>query len=365
MPAPRDSALPHLYVNGRFLGRSVTGVERFAHMVLDRLHDRQPADGRAPGVTILAPPGIEAPAKWPRFAFRTVGSGGGHRWEQLSLPAAARDGVLLGLCNSNPVRPRRALTVIHDAAVYDFGQGFARSYRLLHRTLGRLLARRSHIATVSRFSQARLAAILHLPPTSIAVIPNAADHIRAITPDPAILAKHDLTPGRYLLIVGSFAPNKNLPRTIAAFQSIAGPEDRLVLVGAAVKSFAANGIDAVPDGVILPGRIDDESLMALYAHARALVFPSLYEGFGIPPLEAMQFGTPVVASTIPPVREVCDDAALYCDPEDATAIGTAMRRMLDDDDLHLRLSAAARARALAFRWDDSADRLLEAIAAMG
>ncbi len=357
--------MPHIYVNGRFLGRSVTGVERFAHMVLDRIHDRQPADGRAPGVTILAPPGIAAPAKWPRFAFRTVGRGGGHRWEQLSLPPAARDGVLLGLCNSNPVRPRRALTVIHDAAVYDFGQGFARSYRLLHRTLGRLLARRSHIATVSRFSQARLAAVLRLPTADIAVIPNAADHIRAITPDTTILDKHDLTPGRYLLIVGSFAPNKNLPRTIQAFRSIARPEDRLVLVGAAVRSFADNGMGAVPDGVILPGRIDDEALMALYANARALVFPSLYEGFGIPPLEAMQFGTPVVASTIAPVREVCADAALYCDPEDATAIGAAMRRMLDDDDLHLRLSAAARARALAFRWDDSAERLLATIAAIG
>jgi glycosyltransferase involved in cell wall biosynthesis len=66
-----------------------------------------------------------------------------------------------------------------------------------------------------------------------------------------------------------------------------------------------------------------KALMALYAHARALVFPSLYEGFGIPPLEAMQFGTPVVASTIAPVREVCADAALYCDPEDEAAIGTA------------------------------------------
>lgn len=357
--------MPHIYVNGRFLGRPVTGVERFAHMVLDRIHDRQPQDGRAPGITILAPPGIDAPAKWPRFAFRTVGSGGGHRWEQLSLPGAARDGILLGLCNANPVRSRRALTVIHDAAVYDFGQGFARSYRLLHRTLGRLLARRSHIATVSRFSQARLAAVLGVRAERIAVIPNAADHIRAITPDETILERHGLTPGRFLLIVGSFAPNKNLPRAIRAFRAIARPDDRLVLVGAAVRSFADNAMGAVPEGVILPGRIGDEALMALYAHARALVFPSLYEGFGIPPLEAMQFGTPVVASTIAPVREVCADAALYCDPEDEAAIGTAMRQMLDDDDVHARLSAAARARALAFDWDDSATRLLAALAAVG
>lgn len=349
-----------IYVNGRFLGRPVTGVERFAHMVLDRIHARQP-EAATPRWTILAPPGIEAPRQWPRFGFRTVGRSGGHRWEQLELAPAARDGVVVGLCNANPVRNRRALTVIHDAAVYDQGQTYARSYRTLHRLLGRLLARRSAIATVSRFSQARLAAVLRLKPADITVIPNAADHIRGITPDPAILAANALTPGRYLLIVGSFAPNKNLPRALEAFRSIAGADDRLVLVGAAVKSFAEHGIGACPEGVILPGRIGDEALMALYANARALVFPSLYEGFGIPPLEAMQFGTPVVASTIPPVREVCDDAALYCDPLDTASIAQAMRTILDDDDLHARLSAAARARSIAFSWEDSADRLLAAV----
>lgn len=352
--------MTNIYVNGRFLGRPVTGVERFAHMVLDRVHDRLPG-GVSGEWTVLLPPGVEPPAIWPRFTYRTIGRGGGHLWEQLYPWRAARDGILVNLCNAGPVAGRPALTVIHDALVYDLPGNFSRPYRLLHQWIGRLLARRSRIATVSAFSRERLAAVLGLDPADIPVIPNAADHIDAIAPDDGVVERLGLTAGRYLLFVGSFAPNKNLPRALEAFARIARPEDRLVLVGAAVRSFAENGLPDVPPGVVLPGRIPDDALMGLYRSARALAFPSLYEGFGIPPIEAMRFGRPVVAADIPPVREVCGDAALYCDPLSVDSIATAMRAILDDDALADRLSTAAQQRGRLHSWSNSADALLAAL----
>jgi glycosyltransferase involved in cell wall biosynthesis len=353
-----------IYVNGRFLGRTMTGVERFAHMVLDRI-DARIVRGEEPARwTILLPPGVACPDHWRGLTERTVGSGGGHAWEQLHLARAARDGVLVNLCNSGPVLPRRALTIIHDALVYDMPGNFSKPYRLLHQTLGRVLARRSRIGTVSQFSRDRLSAVLGLPAAAIPVVANAADHIDAVVPDAAIVDTLGLERGRYLLFVGSFAPNKNLPRALEAFARIARPQDRLVLVGAAVKSFAQNGIGAVPPGVVLPGRISDEALMGLYRSARALVFPSLYEGFGIPPLEAMRFGLPVVAGDIPPVREVCGDAALYCDPLSVDSIATAMQTTLGDDARHADLAARTGERSARYSWDASATALLSALAAI-
>jgi len=354
-----------IYVNGRFLGRSMTGVERFAHMVLDRVNARIERGEEPRRWTLLLPPGVEAPQHWRGFTARTVGRGGGHAWEQLHLAWAARDGVLVNLCNSGPVAPHRALTIVHDALVYDMPGNFSTPYRLLHQTLGRALARRSRIGTVSHFSRDRLSSVLGVPAAAIPVVPNAADHIDAVTPDTGIVNTLSLQPGKYLLFVGSFAPNKNLPRALEAFARIAGPQDRLVLVGAAVKSFAQNGIGAVPPGVVLPGRISDEALMGLYRSARALVFPSLYEGFGIPPLEAMRFGLPVVAGDIPPVREVCDDAALYCDPLSVDSIAAAMRTMLGDDACHADLAARTAARSARYAWDASATALLAALDTVG
>jgi len=354
-----------IYVNGRFLGRTMTGVERFAFMVLDRVHARIVSGAEPARWTLLLPPGVEKPAQWTGFAAKNVGSRGGHVWEQATLPGAARDGVLVNLCNSGPVLPRRSLTIIHDALVYDMPGNFSRPYRLLHQSLGRLLSRRSHLGTVSMFSRDRLSAVLKVPADAIPVIPNAADHIDAIAPDDTVLNALDVERGRYLLFVGSFAPNKNLPRALEAFARIRRPEDRLVLVGAAVRSFAQNGLgDVPPEGVVLPGRISDAALMSLYRSARALVFPSLYEGFGIPPLEAMRFGRPVIAGDIPPVREVCGDAALYCDPQSVEAIATAMQTMLRDDTVHADLASKVSARSRQFSWDASADALLRALKAV-
>jgi glycosyltransferase involved in cell wall biosynthesis len=250
---------------------------------------------------------------------------------------------------------------LHDALVYRFPEGFSRSYRMLHRTLGRILARRSHLATVSNFSKSELTAVLGPKVADMAVIPNALDHFDAIVADDTVLDTYDLRGRAYLLFVGSPAPNKNLVRTLAAFRQVTRTDSRFVVVGSAAKSFSEGMGSEMPANLVRTGRLSDEHVKALYSHAAALVFPSIYEGFGIPPLEAMSVGCPVIAADIPVLREVCADAALYFDPYDPAAIAQKMNAILNGEADIDALKQAGAVRIGAFSWSKSGAELLRII----
>ncbi|MFG1342086.1 glycosyltransferase family 4 protein [Xanthobacter autotrophicus] len=357
--APGTALARPIFINGRFLGRPVTGVERFAGMLLREIDGR--ADHDRHNWQVVAPRSVARPAWLKHLAFTQVGRLGGHGWEQTELAWAARNGTLVSLCNSGPVLHPRQLVVIHDALVYRYPENFAPRYVKTHQFLGRLLARRARLGTVSAFSQRELCEVLHLPDEAICIIPNAADHGAAITPDPTILHRLGLEGCSFLLFVGSPAQNKNLAAAVRAFLSLAPTDAKLVITGDAAKVFAGSGLGTLPDQVMTTGRLTDEEVWALYGGARALVFPSLYEGFGIPPLEAMSLGCPVLAADIPPVREVCADAALYFDPNAIADIAGAMRAALSGELDVEAMRPAGESQARLFSWHASADRLIEAI----
>lgn len=347
-----------IFINGRFLSRSMTGVERFATMIVRHL-DQCPET--ASRYTLLATPGVSRPAWLMNMRFRNVGMAKGHVWEQAELCHAARNGVLLNLCNSGPIFHRRSLTVLHDAWVFRYPQHFRASYRIGHQWLGRILAKHSKIATVSEFSRTELADVLRISSDSIAVIPNATDHMDGTEPDETIIDALALRDKPYMLLVGSFAPNKNMKRAIEAFSRASNPGQLLVIVGGPVKSFAVTRMDDIPDNVVLAGRVSDTQLAALYRHCLALIFPSIYEGFGIPPLEAMHSNRPVLAADIPPVREVCADAAQYFDPLDVDDMARCIRQFLSDPALQSKFSSAAERRAKDFSWRRSSEILQRTI----
>ncbi|MFG1313802.1 glycosyltransferase family 4 protein [Xanthobacter autotrophicus] len=349
-----------IFVNGRFIGRPVTGVERFATMVLKEIDARA---AREPLLRweILAPAGVARPDWLDNLSFRNVGRLSGHPWEQTELFWASRSGTLVNLCNSGPVLCGRQLAVIHDALVYRHPENFSRSYGTIHRLLGRLLARRAHLATVSEFSRRELSGLLGVDPATIAIVPNGVDHVAAIEPDPSVLDRFNLAGRRFFLFVGSPAPNKNLARAVRSFLALDRSDVSLVIVGSAAATFARSDLGTLPATVVATGRLTDGQVLALYRSALALVFPSLYEGFGIPPLEAMSVGCPVLASDIPPVREICADAALYFDPRNEGAMADAMRRCADGAFDADALRAAGHLRTNAFSWAASADRLIEAL----
>jgi glycosyltransferase involved in cell wall biosynthesis len=348
------------YVNGKFTAQPMTGVQRVATQLTLALDGQ--VDGRW---VLLCPPGaVMLPLR--RLEQRVVGTPGRalHAWEQWTLPRAARDGLLLSLAGSAPFFARRQCALLHDAAVFDHPRAYTATFVAWYRCLFRVLAHRAErLFTVSEFSSRRLADFLGGPPSRYTVLHNGADHLGSVVPDAAVLARRGLRDRHYLLAVASANPTKNLAVLVAAYAQM--PAERrvpLVIVGGGNPHvFAAVADPGDPPGVQRTGRLSDAELKALYESATALVLPSIYEGFGLPALEAMACGCPVIAARAAALPEVCGEAALYVDPGQTAEITAAMVALVSDAALRDRLRRAGLERAASFRWADAAQRLLAAL----
>jgi glycosyltransferase involved in cell wall biosynthesis len=367
LKARRRAAARSVCINGRFLTQHASGVQRFARELVKAL-DSELAQGRGGHIAehwqLLVPPGATAVPALRCVHVRQVGHLGGHLWDQLLRWHCGHDDLLVNLANGGPVLRGHSLSVIHDAAVYRTPFNFTRGYRSFHQLLGWLLARRSRIATVSHFSRQELSEVLGISPSRIAVVPNGSEHLRGVEPDASVMQELRLQPQRFFLFIGSPVPNKNLGTAIAAFARLGEPDVCFVIVGAVDGAVFGRDKPQLPPGVVMAGRLSDAQVAALLQEARALVFPSLYEGFGIPPLEAMLQRCPVIASDIPAVREVCGDAVLYFDPGSPDALCRRMRQALADPAELQALADRGEERVRLFSWQRSAQRLLDALAAM-
>lgn len=232
-------------------------------------------------------------------------------------------------------------------------------FRTWYRALFRHLAKRAlRLLTVSAFSRQRLAAWVGQTQQRFTVIPNGADHLDAICSDSRLVADAGRFDRRFLLAVASTNPSKNLSRLIEAFGRLDPSLGlRLVIVGGSNSRVFANANWPAVEGVLSLGVVDDAALKALYCHALALIVPSLYEGFGLPSLEAMACGCPVAVARIAALPEVCGDAALYFDPLSVDDIAAVMRRLATDSSLREALRQAGWTRAAVFTWRAAGQRL--------
>lgn len=354
-----------VYLNGRFLSQPVTGVQRFALETV-RAFDRM-LSGRADmrdefRFVVLAPRKSVLPQDLRHVSARAIGVLAGHPWDQLELAVHARSGVLLSLCGAGPVLHPRHIVAMHDAAVFANARNFSRSYRAYYGALVPLLARTARsIVTVSAFSRNELARYSPVVANKLRVVPNGAEHILAAAADGAILATHGLVPGRYVLALGSLSPNKNGKLVSDAFAELNDPSLRLAIAGGrSARVFSGYSVERSPRIADL-GYVPDNAVRALYENALCFVFPSFYEGFGIPPLEAMLCGCPVIVSDIPALRETCGDAALYCDPHDPRSLAMNIRALAGSAELRARLRELGLARARQFTWRRSAEMLLDVV----
>jgi glycosyltransferase involved in cell wall biosynthesis len=174
-----------------------------------------------------------------------------------------------------------------------------------------------------------------------------------IVADDSVLKRLDLRSNSYFLFVGSPSPNKNLGLAMRAFTGLTGSDRKFVIVGATRSAVFREGLGSVESGVVAAGRLSDAEVKALYRHATALVFPSLYEGFGVPPLEGMANDCPVIAARIPSVVEVCGDGALYFDPKDPDSIASSMKEIANSPVTRATLIAKGRERAKIYSWRNS------------
>lgn len=263
-----------------------------------------------------------------------------------------------------PFRLRTARTVltIYDLTLLLFPEWHpADRLAVMGRALAPSATRADRIVTPSQFTRNDVLKLLPVEPERVVVIPGGIDPI--FKPQPAAevatrLAPLGLRAGDYLLFIGTIEPRKNLARLLQAVE-LAGPEiGPLVLAGgrgwnnAAIRDAIAR---LARDGRVRDlGYVPDDLRPALQAGARAFVYPSLYEGFGLPPLEAIACGTPVLTSNVSALPEVMGDAALYVDPEDVSELAAALTRIWRDDALRADLRARGLARARQFSWDRTA-----------
>jgi glycosyltransferase involved in cell wall biosynthesis len=355
-----------VFINGKFLGQPCTGVQRFAHGIVQALdvalgEERHRHAAASMSFRLAVPTASLANAPRLRnIALHPVPGRASHHWEQFALPRATGGKLLLNLSGSAPMFKRRQFCTFHDAALYDHPSAYTRGFRAWYRVL---FSVQSHLAdgllTVSNFSRNRLAAHLKVEEHRFTVLYNGCEHLDAVVSDPAVIDRLGLRERPYVLAVGSTNPTKNFARLAWAFERLP-PGDAVLVVAGGMRPDVFASIDLPRSGrVLLAGHVNDAELRALYESALFFAFPSLYEGFGIPPLEAMRLGCPVLASHSASIPEVCADAAYYVDATEITSIALGLESLLRDDLLRRSLSEKGRDRAAEFSWSRAADQLLE------
>jgi glycosyltransferase involved in cell wall biosynthesis len=349
-------------VNGRFLGQRITGVQRYARELLgaiDRLLSSDDSLKQRVSLTILIPRGSNA-SQFGAMPIREVGRLQGQLWEQLDLPRYAGRDLLLNLCNTAPLAGRNIVATIHDASMYAVSEAYSLLFRNWYQALIPILGRRSRrIITVSQFSSRELQRYAGISPERISVVPGSGEHILSTPADESILDRMELRQRPYVLAVSSHSKHKNLTG-VAQAAALLGAEDLdIVLAGGDNSRVFSRGPTLGQDRIRQSGCITDAELRALYEHASCLVYPSFYEGFGLPPLEAMACGCPVVVSRAASLPEVCGDAAVYCDPHDAGDIAGAIRRVLSDSALQQDLRRRGPKRSERFSWKTAAHSVLD------
>ncbi len=264
------------------------------------------------------------------------------------------------------IHPRHTVVTIHDLGYRHFPEAHrAASRRYLDWSTRWSVRAARRVIAVSAATRDDLVAMLHVPSRKIAVVHHG---VRPVTylPDDAVGATLDrLGIARpYVLFLGTVQPRKNLRRLIGAFQQVvaAGLPHTLVIAGQMGWLMAAMRTEVdtlgLTDRIHCTGYIADDDLPALYAGADAFAFPSLYEGFGMPALEALAYGVPVLAANTTSLPEIVGDAGLLVDPLDEAAIGTALVQLLTDEPLRARLIQRGPAQAARFSWEQCARETL-------
>lgn len=355
-----------LYINARFLTQQLSGMQRYAEEIvrgIDELLAKDRAQVPFEQVVALLPNVDHRDPHWKHVALRPTGRLRGHAWEQFELARLARHGTLLNLMAAGPLMHGKSALVVHDAAIFAHPEHFSVAYRKLHQFLRPRLVRKAwRLFTISDFSRRELARYCAVEPSRFGIIGDSAEHILRVDPDPTVLSRNGLEPGRYVLLVGNQSPNKNLALAVRAWERLGRHDFWLVMAGGGSKAVFGSVGKVDGERVKALGRVTDEELRSLYEQAALFLFPSRYEGFGVPPLEAMTLGCPVLSSDSSAMPEVLGSAARYfrCDDEDdlVRALGSG----LDDIAAGRWNGANGPARAAHYDWDDNVRSLLSAIA---
>jgi glycosyltransferase involved in cell wall biosynthesis len=353
-----------IVINGRFLTQQITGVQRYAHELLVGLDAS--LDGKAPiGITVLSPRLSAPPPVWRNIKLREVGSLQGHAWEQMELPFYSRGKVLFCPGNTSPLfsifGSQRVVVTIHDLSYRYFPAAYSLPFRLWYNILVPAALRRANaVITVSNAEYRAIGAIYPEAAPRLHAIANGGLPVGFDVDDIEVPTEQ----GGYILYVGSLSKRKNFAGAFEVACRLARKRGfRFVFIGGSASSIAKFGFTIPPDlaaFIDFKGQVDDPRVLSgYYRGAACLLFPSLYESSGLPPIEAMACGCPVIVSDIPALKERCGDAAVYCDPYDIASIVSAVERLMDDGALRDTLRRAGYQRAAVYSWKNCAEQTLQ------
>jgi len=341
-----------VYINARFLTQPITGVQRFAIEISKQLKKL------APSIRFVAPSNIIQHELADNLGVEIFGRFSGHLWEQTELPFYLRKkGRPLLLCPANtaPLHYYNKIITIHDVAFERFPQTFSWKFRLFYKfMIPHLLRSCLYVITVSEFSRTEISRIYGHDRDNIMVVYNAVNE--------------DFTPKEsehrepYILAVSSLNYRKNFHTLIKAFNRLDRTDVKFYIVGGHDSNFADMTLDLDIEknkNIVFKGRVNEKELVSLYSNALCFVFPSLYEGFGIPPLEAQACGCPVLVSKAASLPEVFGDSALYCDPFSVEDIAEKISALLDDSTMQNKLRKRGFENVKRFSWETSAKQILK------
>lgn len=344
-----------IIINARFVTQPITGVQRFAIEISRQLKRMMPE------IKFVAPQNIIQRDIAEELQVESLGYFTSHVWEQMELPFYLKkkgNPLLVNLCNTAPLYYSNKVVCIHDLAFIInpdwFSKTFAGVYRFL---IPRIAADARKVLTVSNFSKISIQSILKVPAEKIEVIYNAVSESFILNGN--IIAGNKF--GRYILAVSSIEPRKNLKNLIIGFKQAKLTGVKLVIVGAGSKVFNDPDLKELvqkTDNIIFTGYISDQELVGVYKNALMFIYPSLYEGFGIPPLEAMHCGCPSIVSDTSSLPEVCADASIYVNPLNTGEIAEAILKLYQNEAIRNKLINKGLSRVKYFDWEVSAKKLV-------
>ena len=342
-----------IYINGRFLSQKMTGVNRFAYELCNAL-SLLDIDFK-----IIAPKHISSEYDISIFKICYWGVGRSHFWEQISLPMYflfKKRYLLLNFSGLGSLLLKKQFITIHDMSFWRHPEWFSKYYYYYYKFLNPIVAKKSlHILTVSEFSKKEIIECLGVDNSKVSVIYNAVSSDFIQLRNQSVQYKDS----KYILAVSSIEPRKNFSRLLSSIDLL-DSEIKIIVIGSSNNVFCNVSLEN-SDRVHFLGRVSDDELRLYYSNAALFVYPSLYEGFGLPPLEAMAMGCPTAVSDIKVFNEVFGNATKYFDPSDVDDIAKCINQVLMSKEIQGDLISKGLELVNKYSWQDSAKKLVHII----
>ncbi|SMB29441.1 Glycosyltransferase, group 1 family protein [Serratia proteamaculans] len=344
-----------IYINARFLTQEMTGVQRFAEEIslsLTKIRN---------DLVFLSPRGILRQDVADRLNVRVIGSNYGHLWEQYDLVKyLSNEGnpLLLNLTNTAPLFYKNKVVTHHDITYKRYPQSYSLKFRFFYNALIPLMINSSHaVVTVSDFSKNEISEVYGCSLDKIHVIYNSVSN--KFEKYNTSECHYPTNRERYFLAVSSVNYHKNFDRMLQAFllSKAMSMGFTIKIIGSNNKNFNSLSNSFISDKIQYLGRVSDSELYELYTQAYSFIFPSLYEGFGIPPLEAQACDCPVIASNAASIPEVLGNSVIYFSPFDIDEMKERINILVENSDIGKELIIKGRHNIARFSWDKSAEKL--------